>query len=77
MKPRSSSISSPQMARLLGWSLLAFIIYAMTSAAIFLASLLLLQKEIIPDLPWIDAVQERLYFSGARNIWQAQPDCVV
>jgi hypothetical protein len=76
MKPRSSSISSPQMARLLGWSLLAFIIYAMTSAAIFLASLLLLQKEIIPDLPWIDAVQERLYFSGARNIWQAQPDCV-
>lgn len=65
------------MARLLGGALLALIFYAMASALVFLASLVLLQKGTAPDLPWIAQVQERLYFDGMRNIWQAQSDCVV
>jgi hypothetical protein len=76
MKPCSSSIGSPQMARWLGLSLLTFIIYAMTSAVILFASFFLLQKGIPSDLPWINAVQKHLYFNGMRNILQAQPECV-
>ncbi|MBA4417045.1 MAG: hypothetical protein C0392_03905 [Syntrophus sp. (in: bacteria)] len=72
-----SSNSSLQIARFLGWTILAFIMYSAISAVVFLVSQVLLQKGITPNLPWIAAVQEHLYFSGARNIWQAQPGCVV
>jgi hypothetical protein len=76
IKPRLIAIGSPQMARLLGRSLLAFIIYAMTSAVIFFTSFFLMQKGIPSDLPWINAVQKYLYFNGMRNILQTQPECV-
>jgi len=69
--------SSSRSARLLGWTLLALIHYAMLSAVVFLVSVVLLQKQIIPDLPWIAAVQWHLYRGGARHIWHTQPDCVV
>lgn len=69
-------INSSQIARWVGWTFLAFIIYAMISAVVFLLSLILLQKEITPDLPWITTAQRKLYFAGARKIWQAQTDCV-
>lgn len=64
------------MARWLGYALLALITYAMTSAVVFFTGLILLQKEIIPDFPWIATIQQKLYAGGARNIWQTQPDCV-
>jgi hypothetical protein len=76
MKPRLIAIGSPQMARLLGRFLLAFIIYAMTSAVILFTSFFLLQKRIPTDIPWINAVQKHLYFNGMRNILQAHPECV-
>jgi hypothetical protein len=76
MKRRSISTNSEHTASLLGWAFLAFIIYSAISAFAFFLSLALLQMKIIPDLPWISAIQEHLYFSGARNIWQVQPDCV-
>lgn len=76
MKPHLSWISRHQLARLLGRTLLVLILYAMLSAVVLLASLVLFQKGVIPDLPWVADVQKRLYF-GSRNIWQARPDCAV
>ena len=49
------------MAKWLGWFLMALIIYAMVSAVILFTSLVLLQKGIIPDLPWVSVVQAHLY----------------
>ena len=77
MKQRSNSISPQRMAKWLGWFLMALIIYAMVSAVILFTSLVLLQKRIIPDLPWVSVVQAHLYSKWSRNIWQTQPDCVV
>lgn len=77
MKQRSNSISPQRMAKWLGWFLMALIIYAMVSAVILFTSLVLLQKGIIPDLPWVSVVQAHLYSKWSRNIWQTQPDCVV
>lgn len=77
MKPPSNLISPQRMAKWLGWCLMALIIYAMVSAVILFTSLVLLQKGIIPDLPWVSVVQAHLYSKWSRNIWQTQPDCVV
>jgi len=77
MKQRSNSVSPQRMAKWFGWFLVVLIIYAMISTIILSTSLILLQQGMIPDLPWVAAVQEYLYSNGARNIWQAQPDCVV
>ena len=76
MKLPSNSTSKPRLARFFGWTLLGLIFYATVSAVVFLVSLILLQKQITPDLPWIAQVQEKLYDKGARKIWQAQADCV-
>lgn len=76
MKLHLNSISRQQMAKLLGWTLLAIILYAMLSAVVLLASMVLYQKDIAPNLPWISSVQKQLYW-GSRNIWQARPDCAV
>ncbi len=76
MRLHLNSISRQRIAKILGWTLLAIILYAMASAFVLLASLVMFQKDIIPDLPWVSSVQKQLY-KGARNIWQARPDCAV
>ncbi len=76
MKPPSNSTKLSKLPVLIGWTMLALIIYAMVSAVVFLGSLVLLQKSSIPDIPWINSVQTYLYSNGGRNIWQAQLECV-
>ena len=76
MKPRSNSISLQRLAKWLGWFLMALFIYAMLSAVILFTSLVLLQRGIIPDVPWVAAVQAHLYSKWSRNILQTKLDCV-
>ncbi|MEJ6008139.1 SGNH/GDSL hydrolase family protein [Paucibacter sp. AS339] len=76
MNQHLNSIDRHFLIRLIGWSLLASILYAMACAIILLTSLILFQKGITPSLPWISNVQKHLYMES-RNVWQAQPDCVV
>lgn len=77
MKLPSNSISQTRTVRWFGAALIVLISYALLSAIVLLASFTLLQRGIIPDLPWISGVQQSLYMRALRNIWQRQPDCVV
>lgn len=66
-------------SRILGWSLLAFIIYCTLGAVVYFASLLALQKSVLIDLPWFVATQKSLYRKGigySRKNWIAQPECI-
>lgn len=66
-------------SRILGWSLLAFIIYCTLGAMVYFASLLALQKSVLIDLPWFAATQKSLYRKGighSRKNWIAQPECI-
>lgn len=76
MKPHLNSINRQLLAKALGWTFLAFILYAMASAVVLLVSLVLFQRGITPNLPWVSGVQKQLYW-GSRNIWQARPDCAI
>lgn len=64
------------MARLLGWAIIALVFHATLTAIVLLASWMLLQRGITPDLPWLSAVQNHLYMKGARSIWQTREDCI-
>ncbi|MEW6132425.1 MAG: SGNH/GDSL hydrolase family protein [Pseudomonadota bacterium] len=66
-------------SRILGWSLLAFIIYCTLGAVVYFASLLALQKGVLIDMPWFAATQKSLYRKGigySRKNWIAQPECI-
>jgi lysophospholipase L1-like esterase len=76
MKAHSNSTDPMRMAKLIGWVVVSLIMYAAVSGIVLLVSMLLLQRGIAPDLPWITSVQTHLYSSGGRRIWQAQVDCV-
>lgn len=65
-----------RMAKLIGWVVVSLIMYSAVSGVVLLVSMVLLQKGIAPDLPWVTPVQTYLYSGGARRIWQAQADCV-
>ncbi|NJD35705.1 MAG: SGNH/GDSL hydrolase family protein [Betaproteobacteria bacterium] len=62
---------------MLGLALIALAFHAMLSAVVLVASLVLLQMNITPDLPWISSVQQDLYMRATRSIWQNQANCVV
>ena len=64
------------MVRFFGSTFLAIFLYAMLSAVVLLFSMVFYQKGVVVNLPWISSVQSQLY-SESRNIWQANPDCVV
>lgn len=48
----------------------------MICSVVLLVSAILLQKDIIPDLPWFSAVQSNLYRNWTLNTWQRQAACV-
>lgn len=65
-------------SRILGWSLLAFIIYCTLGAAVYFTSLLALQQGVLLDVPWIVSTQKSLYRNGMvnANSWLGRPDCI-
>jgi len=76
MKPLLNSTSRQRLAQVLGLALIALALHAMLSAVVLVASLVLLQKGITPDLPWISSVQKNLYVRAIRSVWQNQASCV-
>jgi len=76
MKPLLNSTSRQRLAQILGLALIALILYAMLSAVVLATSLVLLQKGITPDLPWISSVQKNLYMQATRSVWQSQVSCI-
>jgi hypothetical protein len=64
------------LAHALGFALIALTFYAMLSALVLLASFVLLQKGITPELPWVSPIQKYIYMKGARSLWQHKSDCV-
>jgi lysophospholipase L1-like esterase len=65
-------------SKILGWSVLFFIIYCTTGAAVYFVSLLLLQRGELLDVPWIVSAQRSLYRGGMVNVnsWLSQPNCI-
>jgi hypothetical protein len=65
-------------SRLLGWALLAFIIYCTLGAVVYFASLLTLQKGVLLDVPWFVSTQKSLYRRGMvnANSWLGIPGCI-
>lgn len=66
-------------SRVLGWALLAIIIYCTLGAVVYFASLLALQKDTLIDMPWFASTQKSLYRKGigySRKNWIAQPECI-
>ena len=66
-------------SRIIGWVLMLLVIYCTVGAAVYFASLLLLQKGVMLDVPWVISTQKALYRTGvgfAPQSWLAQPDCI-
>ncbi len=65
-------------SRILGWTLLAFIIYCTLGAVVYFASLLALQKGVRLDVPWFQSTQKSLYRRGMVNVnsWLGIPGCI-
>ncbi len=65
-------------SRILGWTLLTFIIYCTLGAVVYFASLLALQKGVRLDVPWFQATQKSLYRRGMVNVnsWLGIPGCI-
>lgn len=76
MKPLSNSTSRRRLAQVLGLALIALALYAMLAAMVLAASLVLLQKGITPDVPWISSIQQNIYMRATRSVWQSQVSCV-
>jgi lysophospholipase L1-like esterase len=72
----SNSTKPGRLVQWLGFGLIALLFYAMLTAMVLLASFVLLQRGITPDLPWVAAVQKHLYMKAMRSIWQTKSDCV-
>ena len=76
MKPLLSSTSRRRLAQALGVALIVLTLYAMLAAMVLATSLVLLQKGIAPDVPWISSIQQNLYMRATRSVWQSQGSCV-
>lgn len=76
MRAPLSLISTRRFAQVFGYALLALCVYLALTASVLCLSLVLLRYRITTGVPWVWAVQEHIYFTGARNIWGAQPACV-
>lgn len=65
-------------SRLLGWTLLAIIVYCTLGAAVYFTSLLSLQNGKLLEFPWIVSAQKSLYREGMVkvNSWLGIPGCI-
>lgn len=69
---------STAKSRFLGWALLLLIFYCTLGAGVYVASLVMLQKGVLVDAPWIVSAQKSLYRHGMSNkaaTW-LRPDCI-
>lgn len=65
-------------ARLLGWALLALLLYGAAGAIVYAFSLVALQQGVRIDLPWFGATQKSLYRNGhvAVSNWLGIAGCI-
>lgn len=65
-------------SRILGWSVLALIVYCTLGAFVYFASLLALQNGKLIELPWIVSAQKFLYRGGMITVsnWLSIPGCI-
>ena len=66
-------------SKIVGWSLLALLLYCTFGAFVYFASLLTLEKGRLVDLPWIVSAQKSLFragMSGSAASWLARPGCI-
>ncbi len=76
MKPLLNSTNRKRLVQVLGLALIVLALYAMLTAMVLATSLVLLQKGITPDVPWISSIQNNLYMRATRSVWQSQASCV-
>ena len=76
LRPMAPETVMEHLVQVLGIALIALALHAMLSAIVLATSLVLLQRNITPDLPWISSVQKNLYMQATRSIWQSQVSCV-
>jgi hypothetical protein len=76
MRPLLSSTNRRRLAQALGVALIVLVLYAMLAAMVLATSLVLLQKGMTPELPWISSIQQNLYMRATRSVWQSQVSCV-
>lgn len=76
MKPLLSSTSRRRLAQALGFGLIVLALYAMLAAIVLAASLVMLQRGMTPDVPWIASIQQNLYMRATRSVWQTRISCV-
>jgi hypothetical protein len=64
--------------RILGWTLLALVVYCTLGAFVYFASLLALQQGRLIDLPWLVSAQKALYRGGMVSVgsWLGTPGCI-
>ncbi|MFZ5575210.1 MAG: SGNH/GDSL hydrolase family protein [Pseudomonadota bacterium] len=65
-------------AKLLGWALLALVLYGAAAAVVYAVSLVALQQGTRIDLPWFGATQKSLYRNGHVKVsnWLGIPGCI-
>jgi hypothetical protein len=74
MKPLLNSTNRKRLVQVLGLALIVLAFYAMLTAIVLLASFVLLQKGITPELPWISSIQKYVHegppaaFGKARRV---------
>jgi hypothetical protein len=76
MRPLLNSTNRKRLVQAMGLALIVLAFYAMLTAIVLLASFVLLQKGITPELPWVSSIQKYVYMKGARSLWQNKSDCV-
>lgn len=78
MNPSPPPPRLSRKARVLGGSLLAFVLYCTLGAAVYFVALLGLQQGRLIEFPWIVSAQKYLYRGGmvTVNSWLGTPGCI-
>ena len=64
------------MKKIIGYSFIIIVNYFFITFLVFLFSYVSLKNNKVHDLFWIKSIQKKLYFSGLRNIYQNNDECV-
>ena len=57
------------------YSFIIIINYVLITTIVFVFSFISLKNNIVYDSIWIKSIQNKLYHSGLRNIWQTSKNC--
>jgi|APSaa5957512535_1039671.scaffolds.fasta_scaffold15004_2 hypothetical protein len=64
------------MKKIIGYSFIIIVNYFLITCLVFFFSYVSLKNNKVYDLFWIKSIQKKLYFSGLRNIYQTDKECV-